>query len=296
MKIGLAGTGRMGAAMALRLLDLKYDLTVWNRSLHKTVPLESAGAKVATSPAQLTEQCDIVISILSDAAALQSTYTGEEALLTPNVKGKLFIEMSTVRSDVQEKLGKCIRDKGGAHIECPVGGTVGPAREGKLFGFVGGDEADIARAKPILEKLCRRIEHVGPVGAGAKMKLAINLPLLIYWQALGEALVLMQPLGLDPKRIVDILADTSGGPNMLKTRGATIARALAGEEIAPITFDVDLIRKDLRTMIEEARALGCQLPLAERALECFDRAAADGVGGKDVAALPVHFLATSKHG
>ena len=295
MKIGLAGTGRMGAAMALRLLDLKYDLSVWNRSIEKTVSLESAGAKVATSPAQLAERSDIVISILADAAALQSTYTGENGLLTSNVKGKLFIEMSTVRSDVQEKLSKCIRDKGGAHIECPVGGTVGPAREGKLFGFVGGDDADVARAKPLLEKLCRRIEHVGPIGAGAKMKLAINLPLLVYWQALGEALVLMKPLAMDPKRIMDILADTSGGPNMLKVRAPAIVKALNGEEVTPITFDVDLIRKDLRTMIEEARAMGCRLPLAERALECFDEAARDGIGGKDVASLPVRFLETAKN-
>ena len=294
MKIGIVGTGRMGAAMALRLLDLKHDVTVWNRSIDKTVPLQAAGANVATSPAQLAERCDYVLSIVADAAALQSTYTGENGLLTPNVKGKLFIEMSTVRSDVQEKLSKCIRDKGGAHIECPVGGTVGPAREGKLFGFVGGDQADVKRATPLLEQLCRRIEYVGPIGAGAKMKLAINLPLLVYWQALGEALVLMKPLGLDPKRVMDILADTSGGPNMLKVRGASIAKALAGEEVTPITFDVDLIRKDLRTMIEEARTVGCKLPVVERALECFDEAARDGMGGKDAAALPVRFLKTAK--
>ena len=294
MKIGLAGTGRMGAAMALRLLDQKYDLTVWNRSLEKTVPLEAAGAKVAISPARLAEDCDVIISILADAAALQSTYTGEDGLVSGDAKGKLFIEMSTVRSDVQEKLSKCIRDKGGAHIECPVGGTVGPAREGKLFGFVGGDQADISRAKPLLEKLCRRAEHVGPIGAGARMKLAINLPLLVYWQALGEALVLMKPLGMDPKRIIDILSDTSGGPNMLKVRGPAIVKALSGGDVTPITFDVDLIRKDLRTMIEEARAMGCRLPLAERALECFDEAARDGIGGKDAAALPVRFLESAR--
>ena len=127
------------------------------------------------------------------------------------------------------------------------------------------------------------------------MKLAINLPLLVYWQALGEALVLMKPLGIGAKRIIDILSDTSGGPNMLKVRGPAIVKALGGEEVTPITFDVDLIRKDLRTMIEEARATGCRLPLAERALECFDEAARDGIGGKDAASLPVRFLKTAKN-
>lgn len=290
MKIGIAGTGRMGAAIGLRLLAQGYAVTVWNRSIDKTVPLESAGAKVALSPAQLSARCDAVLSILTDAAAIQSTYIGENGLLSSDVRGKLFVEMSTVRPEVQERLSACIREKGAAHIDCPVGGTVGPARDGKLFGFVGGDDADVARAMPVLEKLCRRIEHVGPLGSGARMKLAINLPLLVYWQALGEALLLIKPLGLDPKRVMDILTDTSGGPNVLKVRAGSVADALNGQEVAPVTFDVDSIRKDLRTMIEEARAMGCRLPVAERALECFDEAARDGLGGKDAAALPVRFL------
>ena len=294
MKIGIAGTGRMGAAVALRLIDLKHEVSVWNRSTEKTVPLADAGAKIALSPSQLASQSEIVVSFLSDANAVQETYVGEGGLLSGDVRGKLFIEMSTVRPEVQQKLSGFVREKGAAHIECPVGGTVGPARDGKLFGFVGGEATDVSRAMPILEKLCRRVEYVGPIGSGAYMKLAINLPLLVYWQALGEALVLMKPLGLDPKRVVDILADTSGGPNMLKVRGAAIAKGLSGEEITPITFDVDLIRKDLRTMIEEARSMGCGLPLTERALECFDEAARDGIGGKDAVALPVHFLANAK--
>jgi len=289
LKIGIAGTGRMGAAIALRLLDLKHDVTVWNRSVDKTVPLEGAGAKVALSPAQLAAACGVVISILTDAGAIQATYDGENGLLSADVRGKLFIDMSTVRPEVQEKLSAHVRAKGAAHIECPVGGTVGPARDGKLFGFAGGNNSDVARAMPLLEKLCRRIEHVGPIGAAARMKLAINLPLLCYWQALGEALLLIKPLGLDPKRVMDIIADTSGGPNVLKVRGASVAEALSGKEVTPVTFDIDSIRKDLRMMIEEARSVGARLPATERALECFDQAAKDGLGGKDAVALPVYF-------
>ena len=290
MKIGIAGMGRMGSAIALRLLDLRHEVTVWNRSIEKTVPLEAAGARVAMSPALLASGCDVVISIVADAPALDATYAGEHGLLSPDVTGKLFVEMSTVRPDVQEKLAERARAKGAALIECPVGGTVGPARQGKLFGFVGGEDAHVARAKPVLEQLCRRLEHVGPIGNGARLKLAINLPLMVYWQALGEALVLCQSLGLDPARLVDILADTSGGPNALKVRGPSIAAALGGAEISPVTFDVDLMRKDMRTMIEEARSLGRSLPVTERALACFDEAARDGLGGKDAAALPVRFL------
>src|SRR5207244_4962280 len=125
----------------------------------------------------------------------------------------------------------------------------------KLFGFVGGDAGDVARAKPVFDELCRRVEHVGAVGAGASMKLAINLPLLVYYQALGEALSLCRSLDIDPARLIDIFADTSGGPNMLKVRGPALAATLQGKETTPVTFDVDLIRKDLRTMLEEAAGI-----------------------------------------
>src|SRR5207244_8660359 len=155
----------------------------------------------------------------------------------------------------------------------------------KLFGFVGGDAGDVARAKPLLDDLCRRVEHVGTVGAGASMKLAINLPLLVYYHALGEALSLCRSLDIDPVRLIDIFADTSGGPNMLKVRGPAIAATLQGKETSPVTFDVDLIRKDLRTMLDEAAALGVRLPLVTQALERYDEAARTGFGGRDAPML-----------
>src|SRR5207249_11625792 len=175
----------------------------------------------------------------------------------------------------------------------PVGGTVGPAKEGKLFGFVGGDAGDVARAKPVLDELCRRVEHVGAVGAGASMKLAINLPLLAYYQALGEALSLCRSLDIAPEPLIDIFADTSGGPNMLKVRGPAIAATLQGKETTPVTFDVDLIRKDLRTMLEEAGTLGVSLPLTPRALACYAGADAGGLALTSDTMLPAHWLRES---
>jgi 3-hydroxyisobutyrate dehydrogenase len=122
------------------------------------------------------------------------------------------------------------------------------------------------------------------------MKLAINLPLLVYHQALGEALSLCRHLDIDPARLIDIFADTSGGPNMLKVRGPAIAATLQGKATTPVTFDLDLIRKDLRTMLEEAAALGVDLPLTARALDCYDTAARDGLGASDATMLPAHWL------
>jgi 3-hydroxyisobutyrate dehydrogenase len=290
VNIGIAGTGRMGSAIAARLLGLGHSLTVWNRTRDKLHPLAAAGAALADTPAQLAQRAEAIITILTDAAAIEGVYEGADGLLQAGFAGKLVIEMSTVRPETERALAAKVKAHGGAFVECPVGGTVGPARDGKLFGFVGGEEADVARARPLLEAMCRRIEHVGAAGAGAQMKLAINLPLLVFWQAFGEALSLAAPLGIDATRLMDIFADTSGGPNILKVRGATVAEALRGKTIAPVTFDVDSIRKDLRTMVAEASARGVQLPVAAQALACFDEAARAGLGAQDGTMLPAYWV------
>src|SRR5712691_5836140 len=239
MKIGMAGTGRMGAAIAQRLAGRGHQVTVWNRTVDKARAL---GLPVAENPSRLLESSDIIISILTDASAIEAVYA---KLLSGDVKRKLFIEMSTVRPETQKRLAEKVKAKGAALVECPVGGTVGPAKDGKLFGFAGGEAADVARA---------------------------------------------EPLRIDPARLMDIFADTSGGPNLLKVRGKAIASVLAGNDPGPVTFNVDSMRKDMRTMIEEARALGHALPVVERALECFDSAARAGLGEADCTMLPVAWL------
>jgi 3-hydroxyisobutyrate dehydrogenase len=289
MKIGIAGTGRMGTAMGLRLMEVGHELTVWNRTPGKTGPLEAAGAKLAASPAALVDVVEIVLTILTDGKAIEALYGGPGGLLSGGAKGRLFVEMSTVGPEVQLALEKQVKQAGGALVECPVSGTTGPAREGKLFGFAGGAEADVARARPLLEQLCRRVEHVGPVGAGARMKLAVNLPLYVYWQALGEALLLCRPLGIEPERLVGILADTSGAATAIKTRGPSVASYLGGRDPGPPSMMVDMVCKDLRTMIAEARALGGTLPAAEAALKCFEEAEKDGLAKADQSALPARW-------
>ncbi len=289
LKIGIVGMGKMGSAIATRLAGLGHEVTVWNRTASKALALAQSGVRIAATPRELANHAEIVISILTNAAAIDAAYDGADGLLAGDIAGKLFIEMSTVRPATQKALAARIAARNAAMIDCPVGGTVGPARDGKLFGFVGGAAADVARAQPLLGQMCRRVEHLGPVGSGASMKLAINLPLLVYWQALGEALLLCKPLGLDPAHVMDILADTSGAPGVLKVRGPVIAAALAGKDTGTITFDIDSLRKDLQTMIEEAQALGGTLPVTARALECFDEASRAGLGKGDATLLPVRW-------
>jgi 3-hydroxyisobutyrate dehydrogenase len=289
MKIGVAGLGKMGSAIAERLIECGHDLVVWNRSPQKIAPLAAKGARPAQSAAELARAVEAIVTILFNAEAIDGVYRTPDGILAADLSGKLVIDMSTVRPATSAALAKDVRARGGAFVECPVGGSTGPAKQGKLLGMAGGEAADVARAKPILEQFCRRFEHFGPVGAGSRMKLAINLPLIVSYQALAEAFILSRPNGMNPVQLMEFFADSSGAPNVLKTRGPLIGKALAGDEVQPPAFDVNSICKDLRTMIAEAESLGAKLPLAEDTLKIFDDAAKEGWGGKDGANLPAYW-------
>ncbi len=290
MHIGIAGTGKMGSAIAKRLLGLGHQVTVWNRSAVRAQPLLDLGIAWASSPTELATKTQVVITMLTDEQALDDVYFGANGLLSGKVDGQLFIDMSTVKPAQQQAVGARVVAARATYVECPVGGSVGPASEGKLLGFVGGAETDLARAKPLLDQLCRRVEHVGPLGAGATMKLAINLPLMVYWQTLGEALSLIQPLGLDPQRVIDIFSETSGGPNMLKVRGPMIAKALSGDGTVPVSVNVSTMRKDVRSMLDQAAAHRVHLPLTAQTLKSFDQAASKGLDAADCTQLLVWWL------
>jgi 3-hydroxyisobutyrate dehydrogenase len=294
MKIGVAGLGKMGAAIASRLIEVGHRITVWNRSADKTEPLVKEGAVASATPAQLSAQSEAIITILTDATAIDAVFHGANGLLSGDVKNKLFIEMSTVQPQTEIALAEKVRNKGAAFVECPVGGTTGPARQGKLIGLAGATKQDFERAKPILDQLCRRLEHCGDVGAGASMKLTINLPLMIYWQALGEALAISRHLGFDHARMMDLLADTSGGTNAIKNRGPALAKMLGGDLSGAVTFNLDDGRKDLRTMLAEAKSRGVELPLIERTLACFDEASKAGWGQRDGSSQAVYWSQRGK--
>jgi 3-hydroxyisobutyrate dehydrogenase len=281
MTVGICGMGRMGSAIARRLLSLGEEVVVWNRDTARTKPLAEAGARVAATPAALARECDSVITMLFDGPAVEAVYLGPGGLLEADLKGKLLIEMSTTGPVAAQSVGKAAVAAGASFVECPVGGSVKPAAEGKLLGLVGGSDEDVERARPILEKLCRRIEHAGPIGGGARLKLAINLPLLVYWQSLGEALALVADLDIAPERLADIFADTSGTPAAMKMRAGDVAALLAGEERPGAAFTIDGAGKDLAEMVKLAQALGTHAATTAAARDAFAAAIAEGRGDGD---------------
>jgi 3-hydroxyisobutyrate dehydrogenase len=294
MHIGIAGIGNMGSTIGARLIEVGHTLTVWNRTAEKTKPLAEAGAAVANTPAELTSAVDVVISLLIDTAAIDAVYHGPQGLLVGDAKDKLFIEMSTVTPEAQVALADKVRGKGAAFVECPVSGSVIPARGGKLLGLMGAEPADAARARPLLEQMCRRVMHAGPVGSGALLKLAVNLPLMIYWQALGEQLSLCKTLTIDPAELLDFLAETSGAATVLKQRMPGIVAKLKKVPSSQRTFTLDGGIKDVKQMLAEGQKRGLDLPLLKQTLACYEEALRNFGGKEEVSNVSVYWAGRSK--
>jgi 3-hydroxyisobutyrate dehydrogenase len=284
----------MGSAIARRLMSVGHEVGVWNRTPAKTKSLADAGAKPFASPAELVEGSEVIIVMLLNDAATEAVYRGPNSILNARLAGKLVIDMSTIRPDTMKSNGSSSLQQGAAFVECPVGGTVGPAREGKLLGLVGGTKTDVSRAMPVLEQVCRRIEHVGELGTGSMMKLAVNLPLLVYWQALGEALTICKPLNLPADRLIDILTDTSGAPTAMKGRGPAIAKVLGGAPLGETAFGLNAAKKDLATAVQFASTIHAELPVTASALACYEEAEAAGLSDADATAISTRWVQRSK--
>lgn len=294
MDIGIAGIGRMGSNMALRLMEAGHRLILWNRTAAKLAPLVAAGAGKAETPGELADAVEAVITTLTDSAAIESVYNGPHGLLTGAAKDKVFLEMSTVSPDVERMLAGKARASGAAFVECPVSGNAAAARAGNLLGLIGGEPRDVARAQPILDRLCRRVLHAGPVGSGSVLKLAVNLPLMVYWQALGEQLAMASGLKVAPAELLDFLSETSGAAVMLKQRIPGLLAKLTNAPSGAGTFSLDNGIKDLNEILNEGRHRGIALPLVERTLECYEQFRRESPANEEVSSLPVYWANRNK--
>ena len=282
-KIAIIGTGRMGTAFAKRLMEVDHDVTVWNRTPSRTAAAAGAGAIIAPDLATAAAADTILVS-LTDAPAVEAA-TAE--LIRAGIAGKLVVDLSTLLPEETRRLAEKTIAAGAEFVDCPVGGTVGPALKGQLLGMAGGTEAAFARAKPVLEQLCRRVEHLGPAGTGARMKLAVNLPLAIYWKTLAEALTLLEGSGIAAGTAISLIADSSAGPTVLKNRAQVVVDTLNGTD-QPGTFDIAGLAKDLDLALRQAALAGRPMPLSEETAKSYAEALSAGLGGFDGASLTRH--------
>ncbi|WP_134698753.1 NAD(P)-dependent oxidoreductase [Ammoniphilus sp. YIM 78166] len=285
MRIGFSGLGRMGFAIAERLMVSGFELAVWNRTKHKAQHLVARGVSWVDSPKDLTERCDIILSIVTDDHAVHEIYTNANGLLQSDCHGKLFLEMSTIKPQTIHGLAEMVQQKGGRLLDCPVSGTVVHAREGQLIAMIGGDSDSVEKVKPVLSTFCKSVNHIGPIGTGSVMKLVLNMPMVIYTQALSEALSIGVKAGIDLKYMLELIMKSPAGINVLPVK----IPVMLGET-EEVSFDIKGFKKDLLNMISTSQLYEVPAPTASVALQSYSNAVADGFGDLDWGAIIPYYI------
>lgn len=283
--VALVGTGRMGSAMARCLARAGLPLVVHNRTRDRAEALAAElGARVAATPAEAASGADVVLTMLADDAAVRSVYDGAEGLLAGAARGTVLADLSTVTPDTLRAFDAAARSAGVGLLDAPVSGSVTTAEAGQLTLMVGGAAEDLERARPALEPLAKAIVHVGPLGSGAAMKLAVNTVIFGLNEALAEGLVLAEAAGIDRSVAYGVIAESAVGAPYVGYKRA----AFLEPDATPTAFALDLAEKDLRLIETLAASLGVPMPQARTNLEVV-RAASDAFGGSvDFASVAGH--------
>jgi 3-hydroxyisobutyrate dehydrogenase-like beta-hydroxyacid dehydrogenase len=281
MKVGIVGLGRMGAAMSQRLRQHGCDVVGWDHKADATRAAAADGLRIAANARDVAAQSDVVISIITEDHGVRRIFNGPNGFLDGDVTGKLFIDMSTLQPMTGRELAPLVAGKGARLIESPVLGTIPQVRAGTLFAMVGGRAEDLDRARAVLEKMTRRIVHMGPNGAGYAMKLAVNLGLGAYIQAVSESLALGLQQGLTLDQMLDVLQEAPYASGWLKSKLDVLKGAPA-----EMTLDIRTLRKDLMSAVATGALSGVPMPLSAAVLTSLSAAVADDYGGGDLAELP----------
>jgi len=283
MKVGLVGLGRMGSAIAQRLSERGCEVIAWDKNA-KATAAQGNRVRAVDGPRAVADSADIVLSIITEDKGVRRVFTGADGFLATNVAGKLFVEMSTLQPATHRELAPQVMARGARLIDAPVLGSIPTVREGKLVALVGGEASDVERARSVLGHLTRHIAHIGPNGAGCAMKLAVNLGMAVYLQALAESLALGVSEGLTVDQMLGILSDAVTATPWLKGK----LPVLRGEP-SDITLDIRTMRKDVLSAIATGARNGVAMPATSGALASLAAAVAGGWGEKDLAEVPRFF-------
>jgi 3-hydroxyisobutyrate dehydrogenase len=283
VKVGLVGLGRMGSAIAQRLGERGCGVIAWDQN-SKAMAAQGNRVHAVGSPRAVAESADVVLSIITEDKGVRRVFTGADGFLAANVAGKLFVEMSTLQPATHRELAPQVAARGARLIDSPVLGSIPTVREGKLVALVGGEADDVARARSVLDHLTRQVAHLGPNGAGCAMKLAVNLGMAVYLQALAESLALGTSEGLGIDQMLDIFSDAVTATPWLKGK----LPVLRGEP-SDITLDIRTMRKDVLSAIATGARNGVAMPATSGALASLAAAVAGGWGEKDLAEVPRFF-------
>ena len=284
-KIAFLGLGAMGSRMAANLIRAGHSVTVWNRDAAKANPLAHAGAAIGGSPKAAAEGADFVFSMVTDDDAARSVWLDQGGGAVNGLKaGALALECSTVTPGWVRELGAAIGSVKASLLDAPVAGSRPQAEAGQLVFILGGETEAVARARPLLEPLAANILHVGALGQGALLKLAVNALFAAQLESIAELLGLLGRNGFEPVQAADFLANFP----IVAPPLAGAAKMMAVKSTAPL-FTIDLIEKDLRYLVEAATASGAELPGTANVRAIFRRGQDQGLGQSNVSGLAALF-------
>jgi 3-hydroxyisobutyrate dehydrogenase len=278
--VAFLGLGTMGAAMAANLARAGFAVTAWNRTGGRAPELEELGVTTAESPADAAAASDIVVICVSDTPDVEAVLFGPRGVVEGARAGTLVIDCSTIAPSGSWDFAARLRERGLRLVDAPVSGGSEGARNATLTIFVGGDEADVEHARPVLHALGRTVTHVGPIGAGQAVKAVNQVILAGTYLGVAEGIVLAIKAGLDDEQDLGALA---GGAAQTWERANRSGRML--ENDYPLGFKVELHRKDLRIALELAAQVGAVLPVSALAAQLETGLIASGHGEDDMSAL-----------
>lgn len=276
LKIGWIGLGNMGNPMVRNLLKAGYKVTVFNRTKDKETPLIEAGATSANNPQELMENCDVVITMLSNDAAVKEIFESKYGLLSKIFLGKTIINMSTVSPETSRYLANSCSKHQIAFIDAPVSGSVKPAQDGTLVIIVGGTPESYEQLKPIFDVLGKISIYVGDAGKASSAKLAINYFLGLNLQGLAETILFAENNGISTEAMLSIVNEGACGNGITKIKSSSILN-----DSFPAAFALKHLVKDLKL----AKDSGLDSPLALPLLESYNKALDEGFGEEDVMAI-----------
>jgi 3-hydroxyisobutyrate dehydrogenase-like beta-hydroxyacid dehydrogenase len=284
-RVAVLGAGNMAGAMVGTLRRAGLDVTVWNRTSARADEVAGAhGAASAAAAQDAVRGADLVVSSLADDAAVEATYLGEHGAAAACGPGQVVLEMSTIAPDTVRRVGAAVASSGASFLDAPVSGSVPTVERGELTIMVGGDAEAIDRARPVLDALAAKVFHVGTLGAGSTVKLAVNAMVHAIDVAVSEALVLAERAGVDRSAAYDVFASgAAAAPFVLYKRPA-----FEHPEDAPLTFTLDLMAKDLDLILSLAREVDASMAQAERNREVVGRALEAGFSGRDMSAVAAY--------
>ena len=277
---GFLGLGIMGTAMARNLLQAGYPVTLWNRTPGKSGELEQLGATLAPTPAAVMARCDITFAMLADPAAAREVCFGDDGVLAATTTRKGYVDFSTVDAATSQDISAALTARGGRYLEAPVSGSKKPAEEGSLIILAAGDRSLFDEALPCLEKLGKKILHLGAVGNGARMKIVVNMIMGGMLAAFCEGLALGEKGELNLADILDILDAGALANPLFRLKGAGILA-----DSYSTAFPLKHMQKDLRLALDLGDRLAQPLPCTAAVNELFKGARRAGLGEEDFSAL-----------